>query len=263
MVSIAMTNTKRLVAAAMLLIAQAASGQVSVFPSAPRAQDVVRVQLPTGAIGQGAPQGFNDYDASATTVSMAANKISVSLIMTNNGFSAPSSGLDLPVGQFPAGAYQVEVTRRLPDGTSLSGMGSATFSVSPRAAADPLWNSSDLWWNPQESGWGLNITHHGLGKIFASWFVYGPDGTPTWYSIPDGQWKGATTYQGTIYRTSGPYFGACVEGTCPAPFDPNAVVRTAVGTGTLQFLPWSSDFASAVFVIDGKTIVKQLRRFSF
>jgi hypothetical protein len=31
-------------------------------------------------------------------------------------------------------------------------------------------NFQDLWWNPSESGWGINLTHQGT-RIFASWFT--------------------------------------------------------------------------------------------
>jgi hypothetical protein len=45
---------------------------------------------------------------------------------------------------------------------------------------------SDLWWNSQESGWGMNIVQQG-SIVFVTLFVYGPDGKPTWYVAPDAQ----------------------------------------------------------------------------
>src|SRR3954469_24052414 len=36
-----------------------------------------------------------------------------------------------------------------------------------------------LWWNPAESGWGLNTTHQG-NILFATLFVYAGDGQPLW-----------------------------------------------------------------------------------
>ncbi len=36
---------------------------------------------------------------------------------------------------------------------------------------------SDLWWNPNESGWGLSLSHHG-DSLFAVWYTYGPDNRP-------------------------------------------------------------------------------------
>ena len=108
--------TRSFLALASLTIACGVQAQISVSPSSPRAQDVIRIQIPPSVIGQGATPD-NDYDPRGTLVSMDANKISVSLLLTNNGTGLSSHSLDLPVGQFPAGTYQVEVTRRRLDGT--------------------------------------------------------------------------------------------------------------------------------------------------
>jgi hypothetical protein len=34
-------------------------------------------------------------------------------------------------------------------------------------------DQSDLWWNPAESGWGIQFVHTG-SAIFATMYVYGP-----------------------------------------------------------------------------------------
>ena len=39
---------------------------------------------------------------------------------------------------------------------------------------------TDLWWNPNESGWGLGITQQG-NLMFLTWFVYDRPGNPVWY----------------------------------------------------------------------------------
>ncbi len=39
---------------------------------------------------------------------------------------------------------------------------------------------TDLWWNPQENGWGMNVVQQGE-TAFITLFVYGPDDKPTWY----------------------------------------------------------------------------------
>ena len=38
------------------------------------------------------------------------------------------------------------------------------------STAGPTADYSDLWWNPNESGWGLNIAHQG-DILFTSWFT--------------------------------------------------------------------------------------------
>ena len=40
---------------------------------------------------------------------------------------------------------------------------------------------TDLWWNPAESGWGVNVVQSDT-FMFLTFFIYGQDGKPTWYS---------------------------------------------------------------------------------
>ena len=40
---------------------------------------------------------------------------------------------------------------------------------------------TDLWWNPTESGWGLQMVNTGT-FIYATIYVYGPDGKPVWFA---------------------------------------------------------------------------------
>jgi len=81
-------------------------------------------------------------------------------------------------------------------------------------------NVSDLWWNPTQSGWGIQLSQQ-FGTIFATWFVYDEQRRPTWLTIPAMQ---ATNfpYSGDVYATTGP--------PSTGPFDPSKVVATKVGT---------------------------------
>ena len=68
----------------------------------------------------------------------------------------------------------------------------------------PSGDFTDLWFNPSESGWGLNVVQHASRNIFAVWFTFGPDGKPTWYTILGGTWTSPTTCTaGTLYATTG------------------------------------------------------------
>lgn len=93
-----------------------------------------------------------------------------------------------------------------------------------QAAAAPA-NYSDLWWNPQESGWGLQIVQQGY-TAFATLFVYGPDGKPTWYVASNLEnfaedASGNPAFRGALYKTTGPWLGG--------PFDPSKVAVQGVG----------------------------------
>jgi len=248
-------------ALACALMCGAAFAQVAISPSSPKAQDTIHVQVPQGAIGWPTVEYrtsgalLNTFNPRATQVSMVDNKVTIAVELFNNEFGSPSQAMDLPIGQLPAGTYNVEVVRRLPDGTFAGTVGMTQFSVAPRAAGDPLWNSTDLWWNAAESGWGLSLIQHG-SVLFGAWFVYGSDNKPIWYVLPGGNWTTPTEYRGSVYRTTGPYFGL---GT----FDPNAVNATLVGQAVITLDSYDSNAANASFTIDGTTVVKSIRREPF
>jgi len=84
-------------------------------------------------------------------------------------------------------------------------------------------NIGDLWWNPQQSGWGLGL-HQQYGTVFATWFVYDADGHPTWLVIPSLQ-LGNGLYFGDLYAMTGP--------PSTGPFDPSKVVATKLGNVSL------------------------------
>jgi hypothetical protein len=62
-----------------------------------------------------------------------------------------------------------------------------------------------LWWNPNESGWGINTTHQG-NLLFATLFTYAPDGEPLWLVASGLVGNGMYNYSGPLYRTTGPPF---------------------------------------------------------
>lgn len=115
----------------------------------------------------------------------------------------------------------------------------------------PAFDYTDLWWNPNESGWGLSITQHASHMIFAAWFTYGPDGKATWYTMPGGTWTSPTTFTGTVYTASGPAFNG--------PFDKSQVVSVPVGSAALSFSDASNGTLAYTVngVSDRKTITRQ------
>src|SRR5438477_11100290 len=96
----------------------------------------------------------------------------------------------------------------------------------PAAATTSSTDFTDLWWNPSENGWGVNVIHQG-DTFFATLFVYGTDGTARWFVASNLTGSG-TIFSGTLYQTAGPYFGA---GT----FNPAGVGVTPVGAMTFSF----------------------------
>jgi lysyl endopeptidase len=109
-----------------------------------------------------------------------------------------------------------------------------------------------MWWNPNESGWGINVIQHPSENIFVVWFTYEFDGTQTWFTLPDGTWTSSNTYTGTVYATSGP-------AATTSPFNPSTVRVTAVGTATLSFADANSGtWSYNVYGISGaRSIIRQ------
>lgn len=87
--------------------------------------------------------------------------------------------------------------------------------------------TSDIWWNPAQSGWGMSITHHSSTQTFVAWFAYDRNGDAVWRVIPGGQWSDRV-FTGDVYETTGPpYFGV--------PFDATKVAARRVGNARIAF----------------------------
>jgi hypothetical protein len=139
-----------------------------------------------------------------------------------------------------------------------NGLGSPqSFQVSGSATTLPsASNYQGLWFNPAESGWGINFAHQG-DLIFASWFTYDLTGKGTWLVMTASK-TAPNTYTGTLFQGTGPAFDA-------VPFPPlgspgGATVSGLTGTGTITF----SDANNATFaytlagISQAKTITRQL-----
>ena len=114
------------------------------------------------------------------------------------------------------------------------------FALALPAAAQsvvPAANYSDIWWNPDESGWGVTFTQHPTSnQVFAVWYTYDPraaDATspgnfkPLWFVMPGGVWNTPTQITGNVFVTLGTPFGQA--------WNPTALGVTQVGTFTFNF----------------------------
>jgi hypothetical protein len=129
----------------------------------------------------------------------------------------------------------------------------ATLRTWLAVAAAPLEDYTDMWWNPAEPGWGVSIIQRASNRVFVAWYTYDASERPTWLVIPDGKWRNAVSLEGTLYRASGNAY--------ERPYDPGRFAVVAAGTGRIDF--GSGDDATLTFSVDGRTIVKPLRRQAF
>lgn len=122
-------------------------------------------------------------------------------------------------------------------------------ALSPAGATSSTTDQSDLWWNPNESGWGMQLVQRG-NVIFATMFVYDTTRTPIWYSATLNT-SGNLVWSGDLYLTSGPWFGT-------VPFDPATVGLRKVGS--LTWRPTSVSFGALAYSVDGVFVNKNLTR---
>ena len=110
---------------------------------------------------------------------------------------------------------------------------SLAFAGHAAAQAVPAANYTDMWWNQEQSGWGVSFMQHATNQVYAVWYTYDPrepdaasgQFKPIWLVMAGGTWSTHTPITGPVYVTNGrPY-------TQP---DSNTTV-TAVGTFTFTF----------------------------
>lgn len=138
------------------------------------------------------------------------------------------------------------------------------FLAIPACATPHFHDGNDLWVTPFESGWGINIFHQG-DTLFASLFVYGPDGKARWYTgsslAGDDAGDRPATYSGGLFESSGPAVGTA--------FDPARVTRRQVGTMSIELGTESTprnpmrNYANVTYDIDGVRVTKRAYPFSF
>jgi hypothetical protein len=118
----------------------------------------------------------------------------------------------------------------------------------------PLTNYQDLWWNPAESGWGMNITHQD-DILFATLFIYGSNGSPSWYVMSGGTRQSDGSFAGDLFATRGPAFDS-------QPFVPiSGSDLRKVGTLSLRFRDGMNGVMS--YGIDGVNVNKVITRQEF
>jgi len=126
----------------------------------------------------------------------------------------------------------------------------AVFVAQPAVAAD--YDFTDTWYNPAESGWGVNFTQSD-NFIFATFFIYGSDKKPTWYTAQM-TWDGASKFSGGLYATQGTYFAL--------PWNPSDN-PPATPVGTAVFTPSSSNNfqGTLTYTVNGAgTVTKTIQR---
>jgi hypothetical protein len=115
------------------------------------------------------------------------------------------------------------------------------------SAAANATDFSDIWFDPAESGWGVNVVQSDTFQ-FLTFFIYGQDGNPTWYTAHLTN-DGTGNYSGALYATSGTYFAVPWQG----------VAATVVGSASFQ--PTTDYNATLTYTFTGgPTVTKPIQR---
>jgi hypothetical protein len=124
-----------------------------------------------------------------------------------------------------------------------------TLLAAPMARAV---NYTDIWLNPNEAGWGVNVVQSD-DFMFLTFFIYGQDRKPTWYTaqlLLDAN----GVFAGSLFLTSGSYYAL--------PWN-TADSTPAQRVGSVQFAPSSANAyeATLTYVVDGVgTVIKAIQR---
>jgi hypothetical protein len=127
------------------------------------------------------------------------------------------------------------------------------LTASAQAAAVDF---TDIWYNPSESGWGVNVVQSDA-FIFLTFFIYGPDNKPTWYTGQVTLDSSSGNFNGPLYSTDG--YGTSFTLPWVRPPPPGG---TQVGTASFQ--PTGPSTARLVYTLTSgpilATVTKVIQR---
>jgi len=123
-----------------------------------------------------------------------------------------------------------------------------TGTSESRLGAD---NYQDLWWNPQESGWGINFAHQG-DILFATLFTYDRNGADLWLVASAMTKQSDGSYSGALFKTTGVAFNAATWRSATA---------AEVGSMSVKFSDGEDGILTYVF--NGTSVTKPIKRQTF
>jgi hypothetical protein len=161
----------------------------------------------------------------------------------------------------PATASEISTIGTLSATFSDANTGSITYSVGSISrtvsimrepvsvgTTAPTTDYTDLWWNSNESGWGMAMTQQNQ-NIFLAWFVYDASGKPVWYVASNCAVSG-NGCSGTVYSTTGPPLSTS--------FNPQSVTVTPVGNISVSFT--DANNAVLTYTVNGQSGTKNVTR---
>ena len=122
----------------------------------------------------------------------------------------------------------------------VSGSKVITQQIFALGTSAPAIDFSDLWWNPNESGWGVAVTQE-YGMIFAAWFAYDATGKSIWY-VASGCPVSGNGCSGDLYQVHG---GSALTAVW------NGANKVVTKVGSVNFAFTDSNNGAMTYTIDG------------
>ena len=131
---------------------------------------------------------------------------------------------------------------------NVAGSKAITQQIFASGSTPPAVDYTDLWWNPNESGWGISLTQQ-FGTIFAAWYTYDASGNPVWYA--------ATNCPVTATGCTAPLF----RFTGGAPLtSPWKAVNPAIPVGNITFAFTNAANGTMSYTVNGVTASRAITR---
>lgn len=202
----------------------------------------------SGALLRVTGPGFNAAPFTPITV---ANATQVGNMRFD--FTGPNTGtLTFNVAGASTGGNGGAITKSITRQTFAT-LPNCKFSGTDRSYSD---NFQDLWWNPNESGWGINFTHQS-DTIFATLFSYEPGpgafNKGMWLTAVMPKQSAFGVYQGDLLRVTGAAFSA----TPFIPLNP-AVNASRVGSMRVEFSDGNA--GTLTYEVNGQSVTKAIER---
>jgi hypothetical protein len=225
---------------------------------------VVAVHHPKGdlkKVSLGTMGGFNGGDASPFSGStfIIVNWNSLSTGVTEGGSSGSGIFTSNGSGYRLRGGLQGGPSSCFASGSDLQDYYSRFDLAYPQIAqylspaSTGAANYTALWWNPNESGWGLNLNHQ-ADTIFGTLFDYDLNGTAMWLvstMTKQSSSNGIDSYAGDLLRTTGPAFNA-------SPFTP--IDGSNVTTVGAMAVALSGNIGGLAYSVNGATVSKSIEK---
>lgn len=169
--------------------------------------------------------------------------------------TVPWSGSGLKVTSVGTGTLTFAGADSATFGFTINGVaGSKTISRQVFAAGitTPAVSYTDLWWNANESGWGVALTQQ-FSTIFATWYAYDAAGNAVWYVASNCALTGSGC-TGDLYQVTG---GTSLTSVW------NGANKAVTKVGTITFVFTDAANGTMSYNINGETGSKIITRQPF